>query len=149
MIMNRQRRTPGSRRGILTMAVVPVAVLALFGGTALGTRGDACGTGVCGSATFSWLNEYEMYPISMSVRDTACDSHPVYIRFIVYNHGSTSGWRTTKRWNNSGCQAGYVTWNNLRLHDSNDLIAVQVEACVDDAGSDTCYKSARLNSPFW
>lgn len=139
-----RRRRKGA---IATIAVA--ALLGVFSGTALGARGDACGTGVCGSATFTWASDLEMYPISMSVKDTGCDGHPVYIRFIVYNHGSTSGWRTTKRWNSSGCQAGYVTWNNLRLHDSNHLIAVKVEACVDDAGNDTCYTSVRLNSPFW
>lgn len=110
----------------------------------LAERGDVCFSGVCGSATFSWSGSSSLSNVSMSVKDNKCDANDVYIRLRIYDGSSTSGWATTKRRNSSGCHAGYASWKGLHVNNNYRILGVRVEACVDDAGSDTCRKSSYI-----
>ncbi|MEV8319334.1 hypothetical protein AB0Q95_34765 [Streptomyces sp. NPDC059900] len=80
----------------------------------------------------------------MSVKDNKCDGNDVYIRLRIYDGSSNSGWATTKRRNSSGCSASYVSWSDLYVNNDARILGVKVEACVDDAGADTCRKSAYI-----
>lgn len=113
-------------------------------GTILAERGDVCFSGACGSATFSWDGSYRLSNVSMSVKDNKCDGNDVYIRLRIYDGSSNSGWATTKRRNSSGCSASYVSWSDLYVNNDARILGVKVEACVDDAGADTCRKSAYI-----
>jgi hypothetical protein len=110
------------------------------------TRLDACGTGVCGSATFSYVNYHYVSSISMNVADTRCDSNDVYIRFVVYYPGGH--WYSTQRRDSNGCGTS-VTWNGLALNDDRGIWALRVQVCVDDYGSDTCYLSGYSYNPYF
>lgn len=112
--------------------------------TILAERGDVCFSGACGSATFSWSGPYRLSNVSMSVKDNKCDDNDVYIRLRIYDGSSSSGWATKKRRNSSGCRAGYAQWHGLHVSNDARILGVKVEACVDDAGRDTCRKSAYI-----
>ncbi|GHE81970.1 hypothetical protein GCM10018785_57550 [Streptomyces longispororuber] len=107
----------------------------------LAERGDVCFSGACGSATFSWSGAYRLSNVSMSVKDNKCDDNDVYIRLRIYDGSSNSGWATKKRRNSSGCSASPVSWHGLSVSNDARILGVKVEACVDDAGRDTCRKS--------
>ncbi|MFC8915015.1 hypothetical protein ACGF5F_33955 [Streptomyces sp. NPDC047821] len=110
-------------------------------------RGDACFPGACGSATFTWQDRDDVGGVSMSVRDTKCDSHAVYVRFDVDEGGRV--WKTRERRNTSGCQAGYVAWHNLHIDNGGTTIRrLRVVVCVDDAGNDTCRTSRYFTNPY-
>ncbi|MBA6434428.1 hypothetical protein H3T12_07915 [Streptomyces sp. GMR22] len=112
--------------------------------TVLAERGDVCFSGACGSATFSWSGPYGLSSVSMSVKDNKCDSNDVYIRLRIYDGTNNSGWGTTKRRNSSGCRGSYVSWHGLHVNNDARIFGVKVEVCVDDAGSDTCRRSAYI-----
>ncbi|NEW72907.1 hypothetical protein [Streptomyces rhizosphaericus] len=80
----------------------------------------------------------------MSVKDNKCDSNDVYIRLRIYDGTNNSGWGTTKRRNSSGCRGSYVSWHGLHVNNDARIFGVRVEVCVDDAGSDTCRRSAYI-----
>lgn len=114
------------------------------------TRLDACFAGACGSAIFTWdSGGDDVANISMSVKDSKCDSHPVYIRLAVYDRTVGSPYFTTKRWNSNGCSAGYDEWHGLYINWGLNIYALRVQACVDDAGTDTCRLSEAAYNPYW
>src|SRR5918993_449347 len=87
-------------RRLSILAAVVGAALTLTGTPAhAAVRGDACGRGACGSATWTWSGSSRAVNINMNVRDTACDGNDVYINFMVY----PAIWETQKRRNSSGC----------------------------------------------
>jgi hypothetical protein len=132
----------GIRRLSIMVAVVGAA-LSLTGAPAhAAVRGDACGAGACGSATWNWSGDSRAVNINMNVRDTACDGHDVYISFLVY----PTIWETQQRRNSSGCNTS-STWRNLTLNQDGGISGLKVVVCVDDAGPNTCYKSRLIQNP--
>jgi hypothetical protein len=100
--------------------------------------------GVYGNATVTFESEERIAPIRMYVKDTACDSSDVYAHFIVYYGGGV--WTSPWRYDSNGCGTS-VEWNNLYIHDSRGIYAVQLEACVDSAGSNECDTSDVAHNP--
>jgi hypothetical protein len=129
--------------------VAPAAHAAPAKPTDVRDRLDACFTGACGSATFTFKsNGTQATNVDMSVKDNKCDSHPVYLRFRVYE-GDGGYWRTGKRWNSSGCDANYAEWHNKHINAEWRIYALRVEVCVDDAGTDTCRASSPAYNPYF
>jgi hypothetical protein len=143
------------RHGLEALFVAGVAALALaaaspaFAGPATGAgshRLIARGAGVYGVADVAFQDEYRIDPIDLYVWDDACDSSSVYAHFIVYGAGGP--WRTQERQNHNGCHGDREEWHDLYIHDGNGIYGVQLEACVDSAGSDECVVSEMANNPY-
>jgi hypothetical protein len=118
----------------------------VFGALGQGdTRLDACGPGVCGSITWSFLDKFVLFDASSSVKDTRCDLHNVYIEMRVHDAGGVT--TVFQTGNDRGCHAPAVVVNNQRYQSRTIIDGVQVRACVDDFGSDTCYFSHFLDNP--
>ncbi|MEU9885499.1 hypothetical protein [Sphaerisporangium sp. NPDC051011] len=102
-------------------------------------RRDACFRGACGSATYKRTSSNSYKPVNMSVKDTGCDKHPVYIQAGVVDGTYPSGmvW-LKKRYNNLGCHAGYVSWSSYIKDWHLPIKDLIFRVCVDDWGSDTC-----------
>ncbi|GGM59293.1 hypothetical protein GCM10012275_33080 [Longimycelium tulufanense] len=140
-------------RRLIRLPLLLTTALGLFVGLSVPTqaaelarvRGDVCRGGVCGSATFNFTGIYQLTNVSLSVKDSKCDSHDVYIQLLVYKN--TGKVYTTKRRNSKGCRGGYKAWHG-RSFSTNDYIkGVRVRGCVDDPGRDTCYHSRYLDNP--
>jgi hypothetical protein len=132
--------------GILLFALLPVGDG--LGSSALAatrTRGDACGPGACGSVTFDFEGKRVISNASLSVKDTSCDTHDVYIKLRVTD---ARGVADVMRLDNAGgCRAGHNAEDGQR-HESRTIInGAQVIVCVDDFGSDTCYFSRFIDNP--
>lgn len=112
---------------------------------AAATKGSNGNTTAAGTATVTWSSFTHLSPISMSVRDTACDGHDVYVQFKVY-YTPGNYWKSQQRRNTSNCNS-IVTWSNLYLNDDNGIYGLQLRVCVDDWGSDTCANSAYVPNP--
>jgi hypothetical protein len=118
------------------------------GSTALAatrTRGDACGPGACGSATFSFEdNKHVISDASLSVKDTRFDGNSVYVQLRVHD---ASGIRDVLHLDNAG-GAGETNVEDGQRYESRTIInGVQVMVCVDDWGRDTCYFSRFIDNP--
>src|SRR3954453_4100930 len=107
------------RRAAVVLGVATVT-LGISAAPALAARGDGCPRGACGSATWTWQSGEEAVNISMSVKDTADDGHPVYIQFYVY----PGGWETSKKVV-SGGKGASTTWNGLRVHDGHGISGLE------------------------
>jgi hypothetical protein len=109
------------------------------------TRGDACGPGACGSATFTFEdNKHVISDASLSVKDTRFDGNSVYVQLRVHN---TSGVVDVLRVDNAG-GSGETNVEDGRRYESRQIIdGVQVMVCVDDWGGDTCYFSRFIDNP--
>lgn len=112
---------------------------------AAATKGSNGNTTAAGTATVAWSSYTHLSPISMSIRDTACDGHDVYMRFKVY-YAPGSYWRSTERRNTSNCSS-IVSWSGLYLNDNRGIIGLQLTVCVDDWGGDTCANSQYTPNP--
>jgi hypothetical protein len=112
---------------------------------AAATRGDACGPGACGSATFTFEgNKKVISNASLSVKDTSLDGHDVFIHIRVHD---ASGVRDVLRVDNAGGR-GETNVENGRRYESRTIInGVQIMVCVDDFGSNTCYFSRFIDNP--
>jgi hypothetical protein len=132
--------------GVMLTVVGGILAVSGFTSSALAERGDACKSGACGSATFQFSGRYEITGLSMSVKDTECDDNDVYIKLRIYDFQGTSD--TVERRNSSGCKADYARWPNLSWLNSRAAIkGVRVIVCVNDFGSDTCYRSRYIDNP--
>ncbi|MBO0778738.1 MAG: hypothetical protein J2P37_07905 [Ktedonobacteraceae bacterium] len=136
------------------LAVLTLAVALLIGSSAMQTdaasryvRGDACGTGVCGSATFQFRNSAQLMNITYSVKDTKCDSHDVYIQLRVFDQRGGHH-DLTRHYNSSGCGANATRYVSGYSNPSSDIKGIQVITCVDDFGSNTCYYSRYIDDPY-
>lgn len=102
--------------------------------------------GVYGSADVTFKSDTRVEPIdNLYVKDRACDSSAVYVRFIVYTPAGT--WRTQERRNGNGCNTS-VEWDGLYINDFNGINGIRLEACVDSLGSDECDTSVYVDNPY-
>lgn len=102
--------------------------------------------GVYGSADATFKSGTRVEPIdNLYVKDRACDSSAVYVRFIVYAAGGT--WRTQERRNSNGCNTS-IEWDGLYINDNNGINGIRLEACVDSLGSDECDTSVYFDNPY-
>jgi hypothetical protein len=112
--------------------------------TQASTRLDACGPGACGSITWDFVDKYVLANASQSVKDTRCDAHNAYIEMRVHD---AAGVRTVfELGNNQGCGETAVRRDD-RYQSRTIINGVQILACVDDFGSNTCYFSRFLDNP--
>ncbi|MBO0783080.1 MAG: hypothetical protein J2P37_30055 [Ktedonobacteraceae bacterium] len=135
------------------LAVLTLAVALLIGSSAMQTdaagryvRGDACGVGVCGSSTFQFRSSAQLSNITFSVKDTKCDKNNVYIQlrmFDKYGHVDL-----TRHYNSSGCGANATRFVSGYGNPRANIQGIQVIACVDDAGRNTCYYSRYIDNPY-
>lgn len=148
------KRACGNGEGI-EMKVRHIVVCAglAFGMVMVGSPAHAATTlvasdypGVYGSASVTFKSGTRVEPIdNLYVKDRACDSSAVYVRFIVYAAGGT--WRSQERRNTNGCNTE-ITWSGLYINDFNGINGIRLEACVDSLGSDECDTSAYLDNPY-
>ncbi|MEU6812969.1 hypothetical protein ABZ920_29115 [Streptomyces sp. NPDC046831] len=123
------------------------AVLVLGAGTnAFAASGSASGTGVSASASWSWSGCCTINNISQSVSDTKGDSHAVYAFIRVYTGLNPDGDDIANLRNDQGYNST-VTRSGRYWEASSNISGVRVIACVDDAGSDTCYKGSYIDNP--
>ncbi len=102
--------------------------------------------GVYGSADVTFKSSTRAEPINnLYVKDRACDSSAVYVRFIVYTPAGT--WVTQQRRNENGCNTS-IEWDGLYINDNNGINGLRLEACVDSLGSDECDTSSYLDNPL-
>lgn len=100
---------------------------------------------VYGAASGTFESEVRVGSIAMYVKDRACDSSDVYVRFLVFYRGGA--WETDERRGGEGCGRG-AGWDGLYIHDGRGITGVQLEACVDSAGSDECAYSVVARNPY-
>ena len=81
-----------------------------------------------------------------AVRDTKCDGNSVYIYFEA-KRSTGQIYSTKHRENGDGC-GKTRSWSGLTYDAGFYIGAVQVVTCVDDLGSDTCYKSGFKDNPL-
>ncbi|WP_413760734.1 hypothetical protein [Streptomyces sp. MMBL 11-3] len=129
---------------LLTAAMSAVMVIAM-GGVAQAASGSASGTGASNSASWTW-GTYSITGLSYRVSDTSCDSNDVYGYVEIYTSNSPNGEETTYRYNSSGCGTT-VSYSGLSYSANFRINGLRVAACVDDAGSNTCYRSGYLDNP--
>ncbi len=110
-----------------------------------GTYTSASGPGVAGSGNITWKSAYRAEPVSISVRDDACDSNDVYARYISYYNGGS--FTTNTRRNSNGCGT-YIDWGGLYINDARGINGVKLQVCVDNFGTDSCYVGAYIDNPL-
>jgi peptidoglycan hydrolase-like protein with peptidoglycan-binding domain len=123
---------------------------------------EASGTGAKGSVDLTFTGTNQLTNVKMTVQDTACDAHPVYVQLRIYYTISNTTTSTNvdpatlRKSNDGGCQASAQTWPGLSythsqaLHNTaapTAINGVRLRVCVDDAFSDTCYESNYLDNP--
>lgn len=81
----------------------------------------------------------------MGVRDLECDGNDVYVQLrVFYTEGDHRD--TPRRYNSSGCGTA-VNFPPTSYSASVSIRGVQVIACVDDSGSNTCAYSPVHDNP--
>ncbi|MEU6546366.1 hypothetical protein [Streptomyces sp. NPDC046859] len=137
-----------AKRISYTMGVIGSAAALVLGAnsTAFAASGSASGTGVSASASWSWSGCCTINNISQSVSDTKGDSHAVYAFIRVYTGLNPDGDDVANLRNDQGYNST-ITRNGRSWAASSNISGVRVIACVDDAGSDTCYKGAYIDNP--
>lgn len=129
---------------LVIISTIGVIVAAAAPAAAASGSGRAEGAGVRVSAGWTW-NTASLTNVGMSVSDTAYDAQDVYGRLRIYQ-GSRGYVDTTIRRNSLGC-GSVRTWYNLSFYGSFNITGVRVYACVDEFGSDRCYRSNFIDNP--
>jgi hypothetical protein len=131
------------------VAVVLLATTGLTFGvatSAYAASGSASGTGVSASASWTWDGCCSIRNISQSVSDTAGDDNDVYTNIRVYTGSNPNGDDVAGLGNSSGVGTT-VTRSGRYWEASSNINGVRVRACVNDAGSDTCYGGSYIDNP--
>ncbi|MFB7244111.1 hypothetical protein ACFCYX_16800 [Streptomyces populi] len=98
------------------------------------------------SASWSWSGCCTVNNISQTVADTKGDSHAVYTFLRIYDSYNPDGLDIATLRNDQGYNST-ITRNGRYWEASNNINGVRVIACVDDAGSDTCFKGSYIDNP--
>jgi len=101
--------------------------------------------GAYGTGSVTWASATRGEPVSLSVKDTKCDGHDVYIQFRVYYPGGS--WLSTERRNTTNCNTT-TSWTGLYINDARTIRGVRLHVCVDDWGGDTCTDSDYYDNPL-
>lgn len=130
-------------------AVTAAASVALLGFTGVASAasggGYASGPGVFGSANWVWTTS-GWTSGNAAVRDTSCDGNKVYIFFEAKR--TTGQVYSTKHRDNGGGCGSTSSWGGLTYDAGYSVGSVRVVTCVDDAGSDTCFRSGWQDNPL-
>ena len=127
------------KKKALPLLVGAVALPALLLGptssaSAATNRSDACGTNVCGSATFSFTGARST-SVNMSVWDKACNKKAGYIHLKVWYTDGT--WEYTQRrdddTNSYACDSVYRVYNGLSFSSSKNIARIEARV-ADDSG---------------
>jgi hypothetical protein len=108
--------------------------------------GGASGSGVTASASWTWSGCCTLSDISQSVSDTLGDSNDVYTFLRVYTGRIPDGSDTATVTNSNGVGTR-VNVSGRRYEASSNITGVRVIACVNDAGSDTCFRDIFVDNP--
>lgn len=131
------------RRVLTTLTLTFVFVLGLTQNAYADVIAE--GSGVRGRGDWSW-GVRELRNISLSVRDLACDSNPVYVNMRVYFRDGTFT-DTLRRDHHGGCGTA-DTWPNLYISFGATISGVRIRACVNrNFDNDLCYLSGYHDSP--
>jgi hypothetical protein len=136
-----------ARRWGIRCAAIAATAIAAAGALAMPAAADvvAENSGVRGRANWTWASKVELSNLTMGVRDLKCDSNDVYVQLrVFYTNGEHRD--TQRRYNSNGCGTA-VNWSGLSYTANFYIRGVQVIACVDDSGSNTCAYSAVHDNP--
>ncbi|MFE5331711.1 hypothetical protein ACFRCG_35525 [Embleya sp. NPDC056575] len=113
-------------------------------------RSDACGPKGCGSATVTW-GSTQVTNVSMSVRDTACNSHTVGIQLQVEGFDGHA-WGGPVHWLPKGwtCKDGYKGWYGLHANMGWKIRSVRAVVYAKNGGGEnpTLYGGNRADNPY-
>lgn len=135
-----------TRRNLATVSLLAAGLITVGATSAHAAAvGVSAGrTGVSASGSVSFISATRAEPVSFTVKDTACDGNDVYAYFLV--RGPAGSFNTMTRRNSLGC--GNSAAINSYINWTERITNVQLVACVDNAGSNSCNFGTTVDNPY-
>jgi len=103
--------------------------------------------GALGGMYVDFTGTYSANLSNISLQDSKCDSHPVYMSLWATDTRGFHREVTDLYTNNWGC-GSIRSFPNTSFGITQPLANVRLMVCVQDWGLDTCRTSARLDNPY-